>query len=236
MSKEFKATLPTKTLLDLSEFVAASTYELEIKIIDGIKIQYTCISGFSGAEIILEKNRIKNLQGQATFIIDTIQFNALIKTFTDENITLELIDSRLYLSTETQECYLNLISSIDSADFIKIRPLPTYLKINSKELHSFIKDATKFGKFILFRFNGDKKELSASTENPNLGFKKEFEVISSKGQDGTATFQLEFLKELLTNAEGELEIEIGNQQPIKFKFKIGDLQINSFVAPRVEGY
>jgi len=235
---EFKMIIDRETLQGLSSFLTKSTNELNVKIQDGITVGYYGLEGFDGAYLHIPKEAIKELQGEVVLGLDTQGFDTIINTFTDEYLELTVEGgAMLHIKGETQQSHIRLIDPTDTEEFKMVKAdLPAKFDIKANELLSALKTASRnFSPQAIIEFDGDGKNFTVSSEKMTLGFKKKISVEGGKGTAGKASYQTVFLLDMLTGANGNIFVEIGNEMPIKFSYKIGNLEIQSFVAPRCGG-
>lgn len=231
---EPKFTIDTKTLKLVTKFLEANSDELSIEIKDGININVMGISGFHGALIHIPKEELKELGGNMVLGIDTSQLNKLAQTFDDEEVELRREQAMIYLKSKNQEGFICLIDPTEREKFEGIKKkLPAQFTIDGGKFISLLKTVGTFGSYLIIEFDGEKKKFTVSSQKMTTGFKKDLEVKAGEGESGKATYQLDFVKDVLEGATGDIEVEIGNEMPLKFNFKLGKAFCQSFIAPRV---
>ena len=229
-----KIILDTKTLQLLSKFLEKNIDEVCFKIKDGLHANFQGLTGHHGALISIPKEKLKEAEGEDIIAIDTTQFSQLAQQFSGEFVEMTVNEAALYLKDEMQEGYIRLIQPDENKNFTGMRQLPTEFTLDAAKLTSFLKSAGNFGSYVIFDFDGSKKQLSISTKKTTAGFKRNLEIKQSKGESGTAMFQLDYVKDAIEGASGDLKIEIGNEMPIKLSFNLGNAICQSFIAPRNE--
>jgi len=231
------------TLQGLVNFLKQTSSEINLPIKQdiGIFLSYWAFGGLGGAIINIPREAIKELTSEVVLGIDAIQFAKIIDTFDEEELTLFVEeDTILHIKSETQDSHIRLIlpdkENQTAFEGLKKTILPTKLIFDVEELFKVFRITERnFGTNVWFDFDGDKKQLEIISEKSNTGFKKRINVKKGEGIKGRAWFQTAYLLDSLTGARGEIQMEIGESLPVKFTFTVGDVQIQSFVAPRIEG-
>ena len=230
-----KIILNTKTLQLLSKFLEKNIDEVCFKIKNDIQISFQGLTGHHGALISIPQEKLKKIEGEDVVSVDTRQLSSIMQQFSGEFVEISVNEATLYLKDETQEGFLRLIEPDENKNFSGVsRTLPAEFTIDAVKLTSFLKAADNFGSYVAFNFDGKKKQLLISSQKSVMGFKRSLEVKESKGDAGKAAFQLDYIRDALEGASGNLKIEIGNEMPIKFIFNLGDADCQSFIAPRSE--
>ena len=233
-----KLTLDRETLSGLANFLNAATNEVIFVIgKNGIDINFQVMGGLNAATINIPRKAIKELAGEMRMSLDTGQLNTAVSAFDGKEIILAVeAGARLYLFDGKQENYIDLLGEESKAAFTGVRPLPAKFTINADELLKAARGLDKMKVTVLrIAFDGSNKQFQIIGERTTSGFKRLLTVKDGKGEAGKAAFQTKFISDMLAGASGEIGVEIGNNMPIKFIFKLGNADIQSFISPWIDG-
>jgi len=235
-----KAKFETKTLKSLTDFLMEATNEINLIVKkDEIYAEIYGISGISAGLVRIPTEKIKDFkfEGEEKIGIDTKQFKDNLEIFRDNEIEITTKENRIYLKSQFQETYFDMIDTKESDEAfpkaIKMM-LPVSIELDYTEFRNLIASIEKM--YSIFDLKFENKKLFIIGKRYTSGITRELEIKTIFTEEkAKASYQAELVKSLLAgNTDKTVKLQFGKDLPLRIIFKIGEADIISIIAPRTE--
>jgi len=236
MAIELKSIVSWKKAIDsVSSFISEGNFHFSdngifFRAIDQSQVVFV---NFEFPKKLFEKYSIEpSLVG-----VDIVELSRIMnRAMPDDKLIMNVSESELLIDFEgelSRKFSLPLIDINEEEVNIPETNFDSKVEISARILKETLKDASLFGSSVVFRLKNNvfmvESQGSSGTLKTQL---KQAKVSSNKNSDVTSKFSLNFLQNIVREADSEKKIllELKNDAPMKISYSLGTSDINFRLA------
>lgn len=232
---ELKNSLFFKNALEaLSVFIPEGNFRFSEK---GIYFRAVDPSQVVLVDYFIDKKLFDKYEVEPNFVgIDLVEFNKLLqRSSPQDTLKINLLDSEMQIKLESELKRSFKLPLIDiNEEEVKIPQIKydTKVIIGAVSLKEMIKDASLFSSSVVLKVKGNKFFIEAKGQSGVMDSEAtSVSKIDSK-KDVTAKFSLNFLQNIIREADSSEKIEINLKQdsPMQISYNIGKSKIVFYLA------
>jgi len=190
-------------------------------------------------DFLMNKNSFSHYEIEPNFVgIDLVELNKIVaRSLPGERLKMDLSDSEMHIQLVggfEKSFKLPLIETSDDEISLPTHSYDCTIEINARIFKEALKDASIFGSAVVLKVKNKQFLIEAKGSHGNLSsVSKDSKLIKVIGQkDITAKFSLNFLQNIVKEANGEdkIKLELKSDSPMKISYKINNNEIRFFLA------
>ncbi len=218
----------------LSAFIPEGNFRFSEK---GIYFRAVDPSQVVLVDYFVDKKLFDKYEVEPNFVgIDLVEFNKLLqRSLPNDKVLINLLDSELQIKLESDLKRSFKLPLIDvSEDEAKIPQISyeTKIVIGAVSLKEMLKDAGLFSSSVVLKLKGQKFSIEAKGASGVMDSEATSVSKIESQKDVTAKFSLNFLQNIIKEADPSEKIEIflKSDSPMKVSYNIGQSRITFYLA------
>ena len=232
-----KVELWKRSVEAISSFISEGNFRFNEK---GIQFRAIDPSQVVLVNYEMNKNVFDKYEIEPTFVgVDLGELSKIMsRVLPNDKLVMDLTDSELLIKLEGDLSRSFRLPLIDVSEEDITMPLHKYaakIEINSRILKEALKDASLFGSSVILRLKGGQFLIEARGSAGSLNISsKESKAISVTGNNKeiVSKYSLNYLMNIVKESDNEKKVvlEMKTDTPIKVSYKIGDSEIQFYLA------